>query len=99
MDEISQLESDRELGQALSRLERNRDYKKVIQSMYLDGGAITLTKNLKTTSDRPNGNVQNLFAQLAARSDLYSFIGKIKEDGYAAAQVLSDYQQEANDNG
>ena len=96
MDEISQLESDLELGQALSRLEKNRDFKRLISKMYLEDGAIMLTKNYCTIKHRDSGKMMIIEDELAARSLLMKFLSDIKENANGAGMVLKEMQEEAN---
>ena len=97
MDEISQLESDLELGNKLARLKKNRDFKDLFIKMYLEDGALMLTKNLKKLKYNKNANMDIIDDAFIARSDVYGFMEDIEENARNAGIAMQEYADEANE--
>lgn len=83
--ELKQINDTIELGEALERLRENKDFKKIIQEFFLEGGAINLTRNL--TFVKPEDEA-NLIEQIKARSYLFKFLDMIDNDTLDAREAL-----------
>lgn len=88
-NEITDLQQDIDLADALKRLKENKDFQKLIEELYLDGGAIQLTKNFVLVNDR-----ESLVEQYTARSWLYRFLYEIEDNGITAIEALKDLNNE-----
>ena len=66
-----------ELAESLSRLYKNKDFKKIVQEGYLENGAVFLTKNLKKvkTDIEPA-----IIEEMAARSIFWRYLDGIEEE-------------------
>lgn len=71
------------LGDALARLKRNKDFKKIVSEMYLSGGADMLTRNMWKVKDK-----QVIFEEYQARSLLYKHFEMIENDAADAIEEL-----------
>jgi len=71
------------LGESLSRLKKNRDFKRIISELYLTGGADMLTQNLWKVKDK-----SVLFEEYAARSLLYKHFEMIENDAMSASDEI-----------
>lgn len=92
MNEITDVqtyEQDIKLGEAVARLRKNRDFKKVVEELYLDGGAINLAKNINVVKDQ-----DEVVNQIKARGYLYRFLMEIEHNAEASIEALKDSQEE-----
>lgn len=85
---MNEIQTDIKLGDALARLKKNKDFKLIIQDLFLDGGSISLAKNLVVLKDR-----EKTIEQIAARGYLYRLLMEIE---YSAEQALFELQNQAN---
>jgi len=84
-DNTPALEEMITLGQALARLEKNRDFKKIVENLFLKDGADILTQNLWKVKDR-----EKLYEEYMARSLLHKHFEMIRNDAISAAEELKD---------
>jgi len=98
-EEIAQVESDLELGQSLARLKNNRDFKKLILKMYLEDGAIMLTKNLKKIKYNSNAKMDIINDEYIARSSLYGFMDDIEANALSGAEYMKELAEEGETDG
>lgn len=87
--DIPELQEDIELGQALQKLKKNKDFKKIFLDMYLNDGSNYLTSNIAITKNR-----EAVYEQLIARSWLYRFIHEIEARANDAALMLEQLNEE-----
>lgn len=88
------LKADIELGLALQRLKKNKDFKKIILGMYLEDGSNIITQNLWKVKYRPNGNMDLINDELTARSLLYKFFEEIEGKHLDAIEEIKQSQEE-----
>lgn len=88
-NEITELNLDIELAEALTRLQKNRDFKKIVQELFLDGGSQNLTKNLVVVKDK-----EEIIEQIKARGYLYRFFMDIQHSGESALMTLKELQED-----
>lgn len=86
-NEYYELQEDIQLSEALIRLKENKDFKKLIEELYLDSGAINLTKNLAVVEKE-----EKIIEQYKARSWLYRFFIDIENNGLAAVEALKNWE-------
>ena len=89
MDTPNEYEYDIKLGEAITRLKKNKDFKLVINDLFLEGGAINLTKNINMVKDE-----EIVVNQIKARGYLYRFIMELEDNANGAREALLDMQQE-----
>jgi len=80
-------QEDIELGESLARLQKNKDYKRIIKDLFLDGGSINLTKNMVVVRDK-----EEIVEQIKARSYLYRFLMDIENQAIASIEALKDQE-------
>ena len=95
--EMTELESDLDLGTALARLKNNRDFKRLFLKMYLEDGSIMITKNLKKIKYNANAKMDIINDALIARSDVFGFMEDIEENARQAGLALKEYAEEAEE--
>lgn len=83
--------ADIKLGEALTRLEKNKDFKLIIKELFLDGGAINLTRNITAIKEDKQHNVVE---QIKARGHLYRFLMELQANADSAKEAMLDMQQE-----
>lgn len=66
-----------ELAESLKRLQKNKDFKKIILEGYLENGSTYLTKNL--TKIKPEYK-ESIVEEMTARSILWRYIDNIEEE-------------------
>lgn len=88
MSEITELQNDIALAESVARLRKNKDFKKVIQELYLDGGAINLAKNINVVKDK-----DEVIDQIRSRGYLYRFLMEIEEAGISAIESLKEDEE------
>jgi hypothetical protein len=66
-----------ELAECLSRLQKNKDFKKLITEGYLESGSMFLTRNL--TKVKPEFE-DKVVLEMKARSILMSYMDSIEEE-------------------
>lgn len=74
-------------AEKLKRLQKNRDFKEIIQGMYLDDGSKFLVKNLNRLKDDQK---QSLIREMEARSALLMFIDDILDQGNQAMNLIAE---------
>lgn len=92
--ELESLQSDITLGDALERLMKNRDFKKLITEMYLETGSNMLTQNYWKVKHRENGKLDFIQDGLIARSMLYGFFEDIKNNANGARAEFNAINEE-----
>ena len=85
---VQAYEADIKLGEALARLEKNKDYKLIINDLILAGGAIKLTENLVNAKDQ-----SKIVQQLLARSWMYKALSDIKDNHESAKYEIAGMQE------
>jgi hypothetical protein len=91
MNEITEINTytlDIELAESLKRLRKNKDFKRIIEELYLDGGSINLAKNIVVVKSQ-----EDLVDQIKARGWLYRFLMEIEDAGYAAIEALKEDEE------
>jgi len=89
-EEIRQLEEDLALNDALQRLMKNRDFKKIVLEMYLKDGSVMIMKNLAKIKYRKEANMEVINDALIARSLLDGFFGDIERNAKDAVEALRE---------
>lgn len=84
---MNEIQADIKLGESLARLKKNKDFKAVIQDLFLDGGAVNLTKNINVVK-----NQDEVIEQIRSRGYLYRFLMEIEQNHNGAVQELIDLQ-------
>jgi len=92
INEIIELTQDIEMADALKRLRNNKDFKKIVQELFLDGGCINLTKNIVVVKDK-----DEIVEQIKSRGYLYRFLMEIENAGASALEAIRMSQEEANE--
>lgn len=90
--EVQALNADIELGEAVKRLRKNKDFKKIIQGMYIDDGAKYLMQNYSVAKNR-----DSVEEQIMSRSHLYRFLSEVESSGDQALIELKDMQEDSNE--
>jgi len=84
-----QVAADIKLGEALVRLEKNKDFKLVIRELFLDGGSVNLAKNINVVK-----NQDEVIEQIRSRGYLYRFLMELEANHLDAMNELVSMQQE-----
>lgn len=79
-----------ELAESLSRLYKNKDFKKIVLEGYLNTGSIFLVKNF--VKERTQEGQMNYVEQMKARSHFWKYVDGLEED---ASSILSARAYEA----
>ena len=85
---IPELQEDIKLGEALKRLQKNKDFKALITEMYLDEGVKYLTTNIPVVRDR-----EKAYEQITARGHLYRYLHEIESKALGAEQALAELEE------
>lgn len=93
-DDITQLTDYIEMAESLKRLRENKDFKKVVEEYFLDGGSVNLTKNI--TMVKPE-NEYVIIEEIKSRSYLYRFLMAIEERGVEAIEALKVINEESGE--
>lgn len=92
--ELESIQNDIALGDALDRLMKNKDFKKIILDMYLKDGADMLTRNYWKIKHRENGKLEFLQDGITARSMFYGFMEDIQTNANGAREELNTLNDE-----
>jgi hypothetical protein len=84
-----QVAADIKLGEALVRLEKNKDFKLIIRELFLDGGSVNLAKNINVVK-----NQDEVIEQIRSRGYLYRFLMELEANHLDAINELASMQQE-----
>lgn len=80
-----ELQEDIKLGDALRRLRKNKDFKLLIDELYLDTGIKHLVTNIPVVNSR-----ESVHEQLTARSYLYRYLLEIEQNALSAIMALEE---------
>lgn len=94
MAEITKLEEAKQLALALERLQKNKDFKLVIQSGYLNKMQDNLVTGLAIVSNE--ANVQQTVRQLTGIGSLKNFFDVIYNNGLVADRELPELYNTLN---
>ena len=78
-EELEVLQHDVELGEALGRLYKNRDFKKLIVGLYMEDGEKFLIRNLPVAKDRTS-----IVEQMLSRGWFFRFLKDIEDSANSA---------------
>ena len=92
--ELEVMQGDIALGDAMDRLMKNRDFKKLILDMYLKDGANMLMKNYWKIKHRENGKLEFIQDSINARSMLDGFIEDVQSNAIGARQEIASLGKE-----
>lgn len=95
--DLESLQADVALGDALDRLVKNRDFKKLILDMYLKDGADMLTRNYWKIKHRENGKLEFIQDGINARSMLYGFMEDVQTNAMGARAEFSALNKEESE--
>jgi len=87
MNIIPELQEDIKLGEALKRLQKNKDFKLLISEMYLDEGVKYLTTNIPVVKDK-----EKAFEQITSRGHLYRYLHEIETKANGAIVALAEIE-------
>lgn len=92
--ELESLQNDIALGDAMDRLVKNRDFKKLVLDMYLKDGANMLCQNYWKIKHRKEGNLEFIQDGIQARSMFYGFMEDIQNNANGARYELASLQEQ-----
>lgn len=76
-----------QMGEALAKLMKNKEFKKIILESYLEQGAINTVRNLGKIKEEYK---DQLVKEMEARSGLWKHLDKIQEDAESAKLDLQE---------
>ena len=88
-EEVEYLNESIELGKSLDKLKKNKEYKKIIDSLFVEDATNMLVRNISYSK-----NKEDIYSQLEARSWFMRHIETIESNAINASQALAEMQGE-----